>query len=316
MRVRWPKTVIVQNFCWIARRITPEEAARVAELDVDGLFLVKEPKRFYPNGELAAHVLGVVGLDAVGLEGLELHYNKYIQGKPQTLLWARDAKGKRLYPRVEKSLERGEQGLNLVTTIDSRIQYVVERKLKEVVREKGARGGYIIIMDPKTGEILAMANEPSFDPNSISKTDLDSIKNRAISDCYDPGSTFKPFLVSAALEERVVSEKDRVFCENGRYAVADRVINEAQHKRYGYLTVEEVLKYSSNIGSAKIAERLGRERFYSYIKKFGFGEKQGLICPGRSRDYSARTKNGPKWIWIPLPLVRGSPLRGSNSSPP
>lgn len=288
------KLSAAKNFCWIARRISPDEAAKIEALNLEGVFLVKEPKRFYPNGELAAHVLGVVGVDPVGLEGLELQYDKYIRGKSVTLVWARDAKGKRLYPRVDKGLNREEQGLNLVTTIDSRIQYMVETKLKEVVREKGAKGGYIIVMDPKTGEILALANEPSFDPNNIATKDLPFIKNRAVSDCYDPGSTFKPFLVSAAIEERVVGEKDRVFCENGHYVVADRVIREAQGKRYGYLSVEEVLKYSSNIGSAKIAERLGKERFYNYIKKFGFGSRTMIDLPGEVagilRPYKQWTK--------------------------
>ncbi|MCX7982472.1 MAG: transpeptidase family protein [Syntrophales bacterium] len=274
------KLSTTRNFCWIARRISPEQAGRIESLNLEGIFLVKEPKRFYPNGELAAHVLGVVGIDSVGLEGLERQYDKYISGEPERLVWARDAKGKRLYPRRENDSVSGKKGLNVVTTIDSKIQFLVETQLRQVVREKGAKGGYIIVMDPNTGEVLAMANEPTFDPNNITKSNIPFIKNKAISDCYDPGSTFKPFLVSAAMDEKVITEKDKVFCEYGNYAVADRIIREAQRKKYGYLTVREVLKYSSNIGSAKIAERLGKERFYNYIKKFGFGAKTGIDLPG------------------------------------
>lgn len=289
-----------KNFCWIARRISPDQATRIEALNLEGVFLVKEPKRFYPNGEMASHILGVVGVDANGLEGLERQYDKYLRGQPEKLVWARDAKGKRLYPRKEEGSERETKGYNVVTTIDSKIQFLAENRLKEVVRDKGAKGGYIIVMDPKTGEILAMANEPSFDPNNISKTDLPLIKNRAISDCYDPGSTFKPFLVSAAIEEKVVSENDRVFCEYGNYTVADRIIREAQRKRYGYLTVRDVLKYSSNIGSAKIAERLGKDKFYSYIKKFGFGVKTGIDLPGEA---SGLLRPARQWSKVDLATI-------------
>ncbi|HOJ52814.1 MAG TPA: penicillin-binding protein [Syntrophales bacterium] len=289
-----------RNFCWIARKISSEQASKIEALNFEGVFLIKEPKRFYPNGELAAHVLGVVGIDSVGLEGLERQYDKYIRGEPEKLVWARDAKGKRLYPQRESDTQAAKRGASLVTTIDSKLQFLVETKLKSVVREKGAKGGYIIVMDPNTGEILAMANEPGFDPNNITKSDLPFIKNKVISDCYDPGSTFKPFLVSAAIEEKVVSEKDKVFCEYGNYAVADRIIREAQRKRYGYLTVREVLKYSSNIGSAKIAERLGKERFYNYIRKFGFGEKTGIDLPG---EVSGLLRPYQRWSKVDLATI-------------
>lgn len=294
------KLSATRNFCWIARRISAEQAASIESLNLEGIFLVKEPKRFYPNGELAAHVLGVVGIDSVGLEGLEREYDKYIRGEPEKLVWARDAKGKRLYPRRENETGKERKGLSIVTTIDSKIQFLVETQLKQVVREKGARGGYVIVMDPNTGEILAMANEPTFDPNNITKSNTPYIKNKAISDCYDPGSTFKPFLVSAAIEEKVVSERDKVFCEFGNYAVADRVIREAQRKKYGYLTVREVLKYSSNIGSSKIAERLGKERFYNYIKKFGFGAKTGIDLPG---EVSGLLRPYQRWSKVDLATI-------------
>jgi cell division protein FtsI (penicillin-binding protein 3) len=269
-----------RNFCWIARRITPDHAALVEKADLEGVFLIKEPKRFYPNGELAGHLIGFVGLDAKGLEGIELRYDEDLRGVPEKLTWARDAKGKRLYPRVESAGGTRRENTNLILTIDNRIQHLVESQLKEAVRSKGAKGGIAIVMDPKTGEILALANEMGFDPNVFSKTGAGTGKNKVITDCFDPGSTFKPFLAAAALEEGVVKESDQVYCENGNYRVANRVIHEAQRKRHGYLAFPDVIKYSSNIGSVKISERLGKEKFYQYITKFGFGAKTGIDLPG------------------------------------
>lgn len=284
-----------RNFCWLARRISPEQSALVEKASIDGIFLVKEPKRFYPNGELAGHLLGFVGLDANGLEGLEYKYDDVLRGKSEKLAWARDAKGKKLFLRVEKSEDQKNENVNLVLTIDNRIQYLVETSLKEAVLDKGARGGLAIVMDPKTGEILALANQFGFNPNNVKGIKPDVWRNRAITDYYDPGSTFKPFLVAAALEEKIIKESDRFYCENGNYKIADRVIHEANRKRYGSLTVREVLKYSSNIGSAKIAQKMGKEKFYNYIQKFGFGEKTGVDLPGESPGAVRSVKN-----WVPV----------------
>ncbi|MDI9569623.1 MAG: penicillin-binding protein [Pseudomonadota bacterium] len=271
-----------KNFCWLARRVSPEQAKKVEALNLDGIFLIKEPKRFYPNGELAGHLLGFVGLDSSGLEGLELKYNHYLQGAPEKLVLIRDAKGKKLHPQPDRPEGEDKASCHLILTIDSRIQHLVEGQLKAAVRDKGARGGYAIVMDPRTGEILALANQPGFDPNYYNGAAASPGKNSAITDVYDPGSTFKPFLVAAALEEKVVKETDRIFCENGNYSVGGRVIHEAQRKRHGVLTIREIIKYSSNIGSAKIAERMGSERFYNYIAKFGFGSKTGIDLNGES----------------------------------
>jgi cell division protein FtsI (penicillin-binding protein 3) len=271
-----------RNFCWLARRVNPEEASRIEALDLDGVYIVKEPKRFYPSGELAGHLLGFVGLDSEGLEGLERRYEKFLKGTPQKLIWSRDAKGKWLYPRIEKAAVQEDQASHLVLTIDSRIQYVVESQLREAIRDKGAKGGFAVVMDPKTGEILALADEPAFDPNHYSFYSVGKGGNKAIGDCFDPGSTFKPFLAAGALEEGVVKERDRFNCENGSYAIGDRVIHEANHKHYSVLTFPEILKYSSNIGCVKISERLGKEKFYHYIRQFGFGSRTGIDLPGES----------------------------------
>jgi len=284
-----------KNFSWLVRRIPPEQAASIESADIEGVFLVKEPKRFYPNGELAAHLIGFVGLDANGLEGLESKYDASLKGKPQTLAWARDAKGKKLFLRVENNETQKDENINLVLTIDNRIQYLVETHLREAVLDKGAKGGLAIVMDPKTGEILAMANQLGFNPNNVDGLKPDRWRNHAIADYYDPGSTFKPFLVAGAMEEKIVKESDRFFCENGNYKVANRVIHEANKKRHGILTVREILKYSSNIGSAKIAQKMGKEKFYNYIQNFGFGSKTGIDLPGESAGALRPVKN-----WVPV----------------
>lgn len=278
----YKKLTVNGGFSWIARQISPEKAEMIKLLKLEGIYMIKEPKRYYPHGGLAAHLLGFVGVDSKGLEGIELKYDEYLRGTPKRLVWVRDAKGRHLYPRIERSANGEGKTYHLVLTIDSRLQHAVESQLQEVVKEKGARGGYAIVMDPRTGEILAMASEPAFNPNEFQRIPPFIRKNRAITDSYEPGSVLKPFIVAAALEEKLVKEGDRFYCEMGRYVVGDRVIHEAQRKRYGYLTVREIIKYSSNIGAAKIGERLGRERLYNYLNRFGFGSKTGIGLPGES----------------------------------
>lgn len=269
-----------KNFCWLARKISLDQASKVEALNIDNVFLIKEPKRFYPNGELAGRLIGFVGLDYTGLEGLELKYDNYLKAAPEKLTWARDARGNRLYSMAEKSVIQQEEGYNLILTIDSRIQHIVESNLTEAITAKGAKGGFIVIMNPKTGEILALADQPGFDPNKFTSYDIGKGKNKVITDCFDPGSTFKPFLAAAALEEGIVKETDRFNCENGTYRVANKVIHEAQRKKYGYLTFHDILKYSSNIGCVKVSEKLKKEKFYHYITQFGFGSKTGIDLPG------------------------------------
>ena len=284
-----------KNFCWLARRISPEQADSVEKAEIEGIFLVKEPKRFYPNGELAAHLLGFVGMDSSGLEGLESKYDESLRGKSQKLSWARDAKGTKLFLRVEKNETQKDENTNLVLTIDNRIQYLVETHLKEAVLDKGAKGGLAIVMDPKTGEILAMANQLGFNPNNVEGLSPERWRNRAVTDYFDPGSTFKPFLVAGALEEKIIKETDKFFCENGNYKVANRVIHEANKKRHGVLAVPDILKYSSNIGAAKIAQKMGKEKFHDYIERFGFGAKTGVDLPGESPGLVRPVQN-----WVPV----------------
>ena len=247
------KIVEPKNFCWLARRISPDQAANVDNAEIEGIFLIKEPKRFYPNGQLAAHLLGFVGADAIGLEGLENKYDDILKGKPEKLSLLRDAKGKKIFLPVGNNEAKKDESVNLVLTIDSRIQYLVETHLKEAVVSKGAKGGIAIVMDPKTGEILAMANEVGFNPNNLSGLTPEKWRNRAVTDYFDPGSTFKPFLIAGALEEKTIRESEKFYCEDGNYKVANRVIHEANRQSHGQLSVRDILKYSSNIGSVKIA---------------------------------------------------------------
>ena len=187
-----------------------------------------------------------------------------------------------------------DESVNIVLTIDSRIQYLVETHLKEAVVSKGAKGGIAIVMDPKTGEILAMANEAGFNPNNIGGLTPEKWRNRAITDYFDPGSTFKPFLVAGALEEKTIRESEKFYCEDGNYTVANRVIHEANRKSHGQLSVRDILKYSSNIGAVKIAQKLGKEKFYNYIDNFGFGTKTGIDLPGESPGLVRPVKNWSK----------------------
>jgi len=287
-------------FSWISRMISPEQADRIRSLDLDGLCLVKEPKRFYTNRSLAAHLLGCVGYDSKGLEGLELYYDASLTRAPRRVVWGRDAKGQRFYQDVPAEKETPAHSCNLILTIDGRIQHAVEERLREAVSETGARAGLVIVMDPGTGEILAMANEPAFNPNIFTAYDRDVRKNRAVLDSFDPGSTFKPFLMAAALEEGIVEENEEIDCEKGFYTVGRKTIREAQGKRFEFLKPGEILKYSSNIGCAKIADRLGAERFHRWIRNFGFGEKTGIDLPGEA---SGILRDPARWTTVDLATI-------------
>ena len=269
-----------RNFSWIARQISPAQAKRTSALNLEGVYLIQEPKRFYPHKELACHIIGFAGFDSNGLEGLELRYNNFLKNVPDKATWRKDARGNRLYQKDHSGDVEGTGTSNLILTIDSKVQYIVEVQLKEAVKKADAKGGIAIVMDPRTGEVLAMANMPQFNLNDFSRYSHGAFRNRAVTDCFDPGSIFKPFLAAAALEEGVAEESDVINCERGAYIVGNRTIHEAQDKEFGELTFREVLKHSSNIGSVKIAERLGKEKYFDYIEKFGFGSKTGIDLPG------------------------------------
>ncbi|MCX5713745.1 MAG: penicillin-binding transpeptidase domain-containing protein [Candidatus Omnitrophica bacterium] len=265
-----------KSFVWLARKITPEQSEALKQLKVKGLDFIKESKRCYPNGYLASHILGFAGLDNAGLEGLELYYNKYLKGEPGWTFVLRDARQKKL--DLSDRVLLPKDGYNLILTIDEVIQYIAERELDKAFREHHAKGASIVVMDPHTGSILAMANRQTYDLNEYSSSGQDARRNRAICDMFEPGSVFKIVTCSAALEERKVKESDRFFCENGAWPVAGHILHD--HQPHGWLTFAEVIEESSNIGTVKVAQILGQELVYKYARLFGFGSKTGIDFPG------------------------------------
>lgn len=282
------------GFTWIKRRIAPEKALFIKEMNLPGLGLVKESKRFYPFRNLTGHLLGFVGYDSIGLEGLELAYNDLLLGKPSYITVQRDAKGRALSFENMDSRKRKD----LVLTIDKFIQYTAEKALSKAIEENGAKGGFVIVMEPKTGEVLAMANHPPFNSNSYSYLSPSLWRNRAICDSFEPGSTFKVILAAALLEEGLIKPNEKVFCENGSFFVGKNVIHDV-HK-YGWLSFDEVIKFSSNIGASKLAGKLGKRKFNEYIKDFGFGEKTGINLPGEAKGI---VKEPEDWSDIELRTI-------------
>jgi len=286
-----------RGFAWLGRRLTPEVAAKVKELKIAGLGFVKESKRFYPNAEIGSHVIGFTGVDPEGLEGVEKLFDSTLIGNTGYIVTERDALGRDLGPHgvMTKSASTGQ---NIVLTIDKNIQYIAEKELAAAVEKSRAKGGIAIVMEPSTGKVLAMANYPTFNPNCFNKSSSGALRNRAISDSFEPGSTMKVFIVAAALEEKVVKPNEGFNCENGSYNIGGRTIHDT-HK-YGRLSVGEILKYSSNIGAAKIGTRLGPERLYGYLRGFGFGAKSSIDLPGEAGGYLRKKES---WYGVDLAAI-------------
>jgi cell division protein FtsI (penicillin-binding protein 3) len=286
-----------KNFVWLQRRITPEQVQRIKELDLEGVCFVKESKRFYPNAEMAGHVIGFTGMDPEGLEGIELKYDTTMLGNTGYLVTERDALGRDVAQKGQV-IKRSSKGHNVTLTIDKNIQYLAEKELEKAVVTSRAKGGMALVMEPQTGKILAMANYPFFNPNTYTKYGPGQSRNKLVADSFEPGSTFKVFLVAAALEEKVISPNDGFNCENGNYNIGGRTIHDTH--RYGYLKVPDIIKYSSNIGAAKIGTRLGADRFYTYLRGFGFGEKSGIDLPGEASGY---LRNKKSWYGVDLATI-------------
>ena len=258
-------------FAYLARQVTPEEAKRVRALGLPGITLLKESRRYYPNSELAAHVVGYVGLDNVGLGGIESAYDAQIRGKDGKVLIQTDAKRHAIFSRVERPATAGA-GLEL--TIDQYLQFVAERELRVGVEENHAAAGTAIVMDPRTGEILALANWPTFNPNAFAQSDADARRNRAIQSLYEPGSTFKIVTASAALEQHVITPETMVDTSPGSITFPGRKpIYDTHH--YGTIDFTDVIVKSSNVGAIKVGLRLGPQRLGDYISRFGFGQTLG-----------------------------------------
>jgi cell division protein FtsI (penicillin-binding protein 3) len=266
-----------RSFVWIKRQLPPAQAATVKALEIAGIGFVGENKRFYPNKELAGQLIGFTGIDTQGLGGLEYQFDDILRGSSKELIASRDAFGRSLFAEGIQSSTDGRQGHDLMLTIDKNIQYIVEKELQSAVTLSGARAGIALVMDPWSGEILALANVPLFDPNTFERFSLETHRNRAVTDIFEPGSTFKPFLIASALEEGLIKPHDIFFCENGVYRVSNKNIRDVHP--HGWLNVTNILKYSSNIGVSKIAKHLGKDLFYQYIRKFGFAQETGIPLP-------------------------------------
>jgi cell division protein FtsI/penicillin-binding protein 2 len=265
-------------FVYVRRQVSPEQARRVAALELEGVGFMKENRRFYPNKELAAHVLGYVGLDNTGLGGLEAAYDGLIKGRPGTVLIQTDAR-RHAFSRIERP---PTTGATLELTIDEYLQHVAERELKAGATWAGAAGGSAIVMDPFSGEILALASYPAFNPNAFRDFRDDERRNRGIQDLYEPGSTFKIVTASAALEEKVMRPDAMVETSPGRIAFGSRVIDEDNGHNYGLLSFTDVIVKSSNVGAIKIGLQVGRDRMSAYVRRFGFGRPSSPDFRGES----------------------------------
>ncbi|MEK7269113.1 MAG: penicillin-binding protein 2 [Nitrospirota bacterium] len=282
-----------RSFVWIARKLDPEQGRRLEGMPLEGIGMVMEGRRFYPKGPLMSHVLGFAGMDGQGLEGIERRYDPYLRGEKQMVVLQRDALGRTVFPKGLN--EQGPAAGHSVTlTIDEVIQYIAEKELEEAVAASGAKGGIVIVMEPRTGAILAMALTPRFDPNAVRAISADRWRNRVLTDVYEPGSTMKVFVAAAALEEKVMTPGTLVFGEYGRLAVANTVIHD--HDKSGWMTFAQVLQHSSNIGMVKTALTLGDNRVHRYLRAFGFGERTEIDLPGETpglvkepRDWGRRS---------------------------
>ncbi len=266
-----------RSFCFVKRKVTDQQAERVLSLNLKGIYLHKEPQRVYPNGPLAAPVLGYVGIDDNGLAGLEYALDSDITGRPGLVMLVKDAR-LHAFHSTEKP---GLPGKNIVLTLDENIQLFAEKALADAVTRWRAAGGVIIVQKPNTGEILAMASAPGFDPNQAEQNPPPASANRGVAWVYEPGSTFKLVTLSAALEENLTNPEEVIDCQMGSIVLAGHVIHD--HKRFGALSVRQVLVHSSDVGAIKLGLRLGQERLYRYMRAFGFGERSQIELSGEER---------------------------------
>jgi cell division protein FtsI (penicillin-binding protein 3) len=281
-----------QNFVWIERKLSPEKSEAITALNLKGIYTQAENKRFYPKADLASHVLGFVDVDEKGLGGIEYALDSQIRGKSEKIVMMADAHQK----WFDGAEARRDRGANVVLTLDEKIQYIAERELAAAINKTHALAGTVVVMNPNNGELLGVANWPTFDPNAASAgTPAESRMNRAVSALYEPGSTFKLITLAAAFDQGITNPDEVFDCENGATYVAGHKIHD--HKRFGLLTVADILALSSDVGAIKIAERLGAPKFYDYIHAFGFGTPTGVDLPGESRGLLRPLAN-----WSPISI--------------
>ena len=266
---------------YVERKISEEQTKEIQKLDLDGIYFTEESKRFYPKGNLASHLLGFAGVDSQGLQGIEYYYDRYLRGEPGKISIENDAIGRKI-PNGIKDYVAPDDGTNVQLTIDHVLQYIAERELDKAMKEHDAQAATIIMMDPETGGVLALANRPTYNPNHFTDYSAELWRNRAISDTYEPGSTFKIITASAALEEGVVHPNDKFYCP-GHIEVAGQTIHCWKEGGHGKQTFSEVVENSCNPGFVQVGERVGEEKFDRYIRAFGFGKKTGIDLPGEAK---------------------------------
>jgi len=289
-------------FVWMARKISNAKKEAVQKLKINGLDFIKESLRVYPKAETACHLIGFTGIDNDGLEGIELNYNSFLKGVPGWRLGQRDAKQRELISK-EVEMVPPIDGYNIHLTIDEVIQSLTEKELADTCKKFNAEGGSVIVLDPKTGDMLAMATYPAYDLNNSKKSDLNIRRNRAITDIFEPGSVFKVITLSAILENKAFSLEEKFNCENGAWAVAGKILHD--HKGHGVMTFREVIEKSSNIGTVKGAMRLGGMKLYKMIRAFGFGDKTGVPLAGEVSGIAPSPRSWSKSSIINIPIGQG-----------
>ncbi|MFZ0199589.1 MAG: penicillin-binding protein [Candidatus Sulfotelmatobacter sp.] len=283
-----------KTFCWVARKADDETIERIKSLNLQGIHFQKEPKRFYPARDLAAQVVGTVGMEDAGQSGIEHEFDDELRGRAGKMFISVDAR-RQWFSDVEKQPEPGE---NLVLTIDKNIQYIAEKELDQAIHDTQAIAGTVIVENPHSGEILALANRPTFNPNLRKQITPASLTNRAVSYVYEPGSTFKLVTISAALEEKLTNPNEVFDCQMGSIVYNGMRIRDS--KPHGLLPVWGVLAESSDVGAIKIALRLGEDRFYKYIRAYGFGQQTGIELPGETRGL---TKPVSRWSKVSIAAI-------------
>ncbi|MGC1374297.1 MAG: penicillin-binding protein 2, partial [Candidatus Sulfotelmatobacter sp.] len=283
-----------KTFCWVARKADDDTIERIKSLNLQGIHFQKEPKRFYPARDLAAQVIGSVGMEDTGQSGIEHEFDDELRGRSGQMLISVDAR-RQWFSDVEKRPEPGE---NIVLTIDKNIQYIAEKELDQAIQDTHAIAGTVIVENPHTGEILALANRPTFNPNLRKQITPAALTNRAVSDIYEPGSAFKMVTISAALDEKITNPNEIFDCQMGSIVYNGMRIRDAEP--HGLLPVWGVLAKSSNVGAIKIALRLGDERFYKYIRAYGFGQQTGIELPGETRGI---TKPPSRWSKVSIAAI-------------
>ena len=268
-----------RDFVWIQRKIDDSQVERLNDLALPGVGVMVETRRFYPKGTLLAHVLGFAGMDSQGLEGLENGYDEHLRGQVRRVVLQRDALGRVIIPESQRK-SQPLSGHAISLTIDEVIQYIAEQALEQTVRNTKARGGAVLVMAPKTGQMLAWALRPTFDPNHIHQASPERWRNRGVTDPYEPGSTLKVVLAAAALELNRVAPDTLLYAGDGEIPISGTVIHD--HEKAGWVTFREAIQRSSNVAFVKMSWELGREQVYQFLRTFGFGEKTGIDLPGES----------------------------------